>query len=113
MATNLDIDDYLLTEAKRIGKHRTKREAVNAALAEYIAYRRRLELVRARGTVDFADGVSRIDQDIDHDLGDSVVRHHQVRQLTREVTFDVASDLNFSPNQAQRLIHDVIHVDQL
>ncbi len=60
MATNLDIDPRLLDQARKIGGHRTKREAVNAALAEYIAHRRRIELVRARGTVDFVDGFDRV-----------------------------------------------------
>jgi len=41
MATNLALDDKLVEEAKRLGKHRTKREAVNEALAEYVAGRRR------------------------------------------------------------------------
>ena len=32
MATNLALDDRLVDEAKRLGKHRTKRAAVNEAL---------------------------------------------------------------------------------
>ncbi len=49
MATNLNLDDRLVTEAKRLGKHKTKREAVNQALAEYVRRKRSkriLELVR-------------------------------------------------------------------
>ena len=36
MATNLDLDDRLIREAVKAGGHRTKREAVNAALREYV-----------------------------------------------------------------------------
>lgn len=49
MATNLNLDDRLVAEAKRLGKHRSKREAVNQALAEYVRRKRSkriLELVR-------------------------------------------------------------------
>lgn len=49
MATNLNLDDKLVAEAKRLGKHRTKREAVNKALEEYVRRKRGrkvLDLVR-------------------------------------------------------------------
>ncbi len=36
MATNLAIDDRLIDEARAVGGHRTKKEAVTAALQEYI-----------------------------------------------------------------------------
>ena len=58
MPSNLAIDDDLLSEAKRLGGHRTKRETVNRALAEYIRRRKLLKAVTAFGTVDF---------DADHD----------------------------------------------
>lgn len=35
------LNDKLVEEAKRLGKHRTKREAVNEAIAEYVASRKR------------------------------------------------------------------------
>ncbi|HYL76072.1 MAG TPA: type II toxin-antitoxin system VapB family antitoxin [Bryobacteraceae bacterium] len=53
MPTNLAIDDRLIEEAKQIGRHKTKKEAVTAALSEYIAHRKRLEILSAFGTVDF------------------------------------------------------------
>jgi len=53
MATNLQIDDKLLTKAKRAGGHRTKKETVNAALEEYIQRREQARIVEAFGTVDF------------------------------------------------------------
>ncbi|MBC8067586.1 MAG: type II toxin-antitoxin system VapB family antitoxin [Deltaproteobacteria bacterium] len=53
MATNLAIDDELLTRALQIGGLPTKRETVNQALAEFIARRKRVEAAAAFGTVDF------------------------------------------------------------
>ena len=53
MPTNLNIDDRLLTEALKVGGHRTKRQTVNEALQEYIQRRRRLELVKSFGKIDF------------------------------------------------------------
>lgn len=53
MATNLAIDDALIDEAKRIGKHATKKEAVTAALEEYISRRRQLEILELAGTIEY------------------------------------------------------------
>ncbi|NIO19857.1 MAG: type II toxin-antitoxin system VapB family antitoxin [Candidatus Aenigmarchaeota archaeon] len=53
MATNLAIDDTLIIEAQKAGHHRTKKEAVTAALKEYIARKKQLEIVDLFGTIDF------------------------------------------------------------
>ena len=53
MATNLDIAPDLLNEAVEIGHHRTKREAVEAALVEYVNRRKQLEITRLFGKIDF------------------------------------------------------------
>lgn len=53
MPTNLAIDDHLIEEARRIGHHKTKKEAVTQALAEYIAQRKRLAILDSFGTIDF------------------------------------------------------------
>jgi Arc/MetJ family transcription regulator len=53
MATNLALDDRLIEEARRVGRHKTKREAVSAALAEYVNRRKQLRILDAFGTVDF------------------------------------------------------------
>ena len=53
MPTNLAIDDQLLEEARRVGGYRTKRETVNEALREFIQRRRRRELVKLFGTIDY------------------------------------------------------------
>jgi Arc/MetJ family transcription regulator len=53
LPTNLNLDDRLVDEAVKVSGHRTKREAVNEALQEYIQRRRRLELVKYFGKIDF------------------------------------------------------------
>lgn len=53
MATNLAIDDRLIEEARKIGGHNTKKEAVTQALEEYIRHRKQLRILEAFGTVDF------------------------------------------------------------
>lgn len=55
MPTNLALDDKLIEEARRVGGHATKKDAVNAALDEYIRRRKQLEVLRLFGTVDFDD----------------------------------------------------------
>jgi len=52
MTTNLALDDRLVDEARRIGKHRTKTAAVNEALAEYVARRKRRRVTDLFGTLD-------------------------------------------------------------
>ncbi len=53
MPTNLAIDDKLLKEALRVGKHCTKKAAVNEALSEYIQRRKRMKMLKLFGTIDF------------------------------------------------------------
>jgi len=53
VATNLAIDDRLIEEAKKVGHHRTKKEAVTAALDEYIKRRRQLGIIKLFGTIDY------------------------------------------------------------
>ncbi len=53
MATNLELDPTLLEEARSLGGHATKRATVQAALAEYVARRRRLQVLELFGTVDW------------------------------------------------------------
>jgi Arc/MetJ family transcription regulator len=53
MATNLNLDDRLIDEARRIGQHATKKEAVTAALDEYIRWRKQLRILDHFGTIDF------------------------------------------------------------
>ncbi|MCK6479816.1 MAG: type II toxin-antitoxin system VapB family antitoxin [Planctomycetes bacterium] len=53
MATNLHLDDRLVEQARVLGKHRTKREAVTEALLEYVRYREQLKILDLAGTIDF------------------------------------------------------------
>jgi Arc/MetJ family transcription regulator len=53
MPTNLALDDHLIEEARRVGGHKTKKEAVNAALDEYVRRRKQMRILDAFGTVDF------------------------------------------------------------
>jgi hypothetical protein len=56
MPTNLALDDNLIEEARRVGGHKTKREAVTAALAEYVKRRKQLRLLKVFGSVVFDPG---------------------------------------------------------
>jgi Arc/MetJ family transcription regulator len=55
MPTNLAIDDELLEEAVHLGGHRTKRAAVNEALAEYVRRRKRRKILTLFGKLDWED----------------------------------------------------------
>jgi Arc/MetJ family transcription regulator len=55
MPTNLALDDSLIEEAVRVGNHRSKKEAVTAALHEYVQARKRLEILDWVGKVDYHD----------------------------------------------------------
>jgi Arc/MetJ family transcription regulator len=53
MATNLNLDDELVAKAVALGGHRTKRDAVNQALREYVSQLRRVEALDSFGTFEF------------------------------------------------------------
>jgi Arc/MetJ family transcription regulator len=53
MATNLALDDKLISEAQKIGNHKTKKSAVNEALKEYIQRREQLQILNLFGTIDY------------------------------------------------------------
>ena len=53
MVTHLVIDDTLIEEAKRIGRHKTKKDAVTTALREYIQRHKQREILALFGTVDY------------------------------------------------------------
>jgi hypothetical protein len=53
MATNLNIDQTLLEEVLRLSGRKTKREAVNEALAEYIQRRKQKDILEIFGKVDY------------------------------------------------------------
>jgi Arc/MetJ family transcription regulator len=53
IATNLALDDKLLEEAVRAGRHRTKKAAVTEALQEYIQRRKQARITELFGTIEF------------------------------------------------------------
>jgi Arc/MetJ family transcription regulator len=53
MATNLNIDIKPLNEAYQIGNFKTKKEAVNVALKEYIQRHRQKDMLKFLNKVDF------------------------------------------------------------
>ena len=53
MPTNLAIDDRLIEEARRLGRHRTKREAVTVALDEYIRRRKQQAILSLFGSIEY------------------------------------------------------------
>ena len=53
MPNNLDLDDTLIEEARRLGNHKTKMQAVTAALDEYIRRRKQSQILDLFGTIDF------------------------------------------------------------
>jgi len=53
MPTNLALDDKLIEAARKAGGHRTKKDAVTAALAEYVKRRKQQRILEAFGSFDF------------------------------------------------------------
>jgi Arc/MetJ family transcription regulator len=56
MPSNLAIDDRLLAQAQKAGKHRTKRETVNAALEEYIRHHKQQGIISLFGKLEYENG---------------------------------------------------------
>ena len=54
--TNLALDDKLLEEALRLGGLKTKKATVNAALLEFVNYRKQQEIKKLFGTIEFHPG---------------------------------------------------------
>ncbi len=53
MPTNLKLDDKMIAEAVRLGSFKTKQEAVNTALKEFVARRNRLRMLELAGQIEF------------------------------------------------------------
>jgi len=51
MRTNIEIDNRLMQEAKKIGKNKTKKEIVDLALKTYIKVNQRKNLLKLFGKV--------------------------------------------------------------
>ena len=53
MATNIELDEHLITKAMSLGGMKTKKEAVNEALTEYVQRREQRKITELFGTIDF------------------------------------------------------------
>ena len=53
MPTNLDIDDRLVVEAQKLGEHKSKKDAVNRALAEYVRRHKQQKILELFGKIDW------------------------------------------------------------
>ena len=56
MATNLQIDDGLITQAVKLGHHRTKKAAVTRALTDYIHHLEQENILSLFDSVDYVRG---------------------------------------------------------
>ncbi|MDD5349197.1 MAG: type II toxin-antitoxin system VapB family antitoxin [Chthoniobacteraceae bacterium] len=53
MATNVQLDEKLMTEALRLGKQRSKKALIEEALREYVERRKQAELLGLFGQIDY------------------------------------------------------------
>ena len=53
MPTNLKLDDKLIDEAVELGHFKTKQQAVNTAIAEFVSRRQRLRILELGGKIEF------------------------------------------------------------
>jgi len=56
MTVPMDIDGTLLKEVRQSGKHRTRQEAVDAALREYIRRKRQIRILELKGQIEYMPG---------------------------------------------------------
>jgi len=62
MATNLALDDDLIIEVQKLGRFKSKKDAVNTALVEYVQRHKQAEIFDLFGSVDI---------DLDYNYKDS------------------------------------------
>ena len=53
MATNVMVDDKMVKEAVKLGHFKTKQEAMNVALTEFVQRRNRLRILELAGKIEF------------------------------------------------------------
>ncbi|MDX2263927.1 MAG: type II toxin-antitoxin system VapB family antitoxin [Hyphomicrobiales bacterium] len=56
MRTNIDIDDKLIEEVMKMADVKTKKEAVDLALREFLKTKRKKNLLDLAGKIQFYDG---------------------------------------------------------
>lgn len=55
MAPNLELNEALVKKAMRLGKLKSKKDAVNLALDEFVQRREQMKVLSLFGTVEFDD----------------------------------------------------------
>jgi Arc/MetJ family transcription regulator len=55
MATNIELNEALVKKAMRLGKLKSKKDAVNLALDEFVQRREQMKVLSLFGTVEFDD----------------------------------------------------------
>ena len=53
MATTVKLNEKMVEEAVRLGNFKTKQEALNVALSEFVERRNRLRILELAGKIDF------------------------------------------------------------
>jgi Arc/MetJ family transcription regulator len=56
MRTNIDLDDVLVHEAMKLSGAKTKKELISQALQEFVATRKRRNLIDLAGKIEFSEG---------------------------------------------------------
>ena len=56
MATNLVVDEKMVEAAVKLGHFKTKQEALNVALSEFVQRRNRLRILELAGKIEFQPG---------------------------------------------------------
>ncbi len=55
MPVDVTVDDKLVEDARKLGQHETDKEAVDAALEEYVRRRGQLKILELFGTIEYCD----------------------------------------------------------
>lgn len=56
MRTNIDLDEALVHEAMKLCGAKTKKELISQALQEFVATRKRRNLIDLSGKIEFSEG---------------------------------------------------------
>jgi Arc/MetJ family transcription regulator len=65
MRTNVDIDDRLMDEAKRLSGLKTKRAVVNAGLESLIQLKRQAKILDLAGKIEWVGDLDEMRRDLD------------------------------------------------
>jgi Arc/MetJ family transcription regulator len=65
MRTNVDIDDRLMDEAKRLSGLKTKRAVVNAGLESLIRLKRQAKILDLAGKIEWVGDLDEMRRDLD------------------------------------------------